>query len=116
MQLTEQCQVQDGVCGIPAPLYLNMQTEFSREKLPQLATTVASVGREARVRERCQGTSQSLNVTCLSITLNIFYTFNLNKLEENQHNLCPWGQYRAETGPCFDTQTVGHTAVTLTEG
>lgn len=115
MQLTEQCQVQDGVCGIPAPLYLNMHTEFSRKKLQQLATTVASMGSEARVRERCQGNSQNLNVTCVGITLNIFYTFNLNKLEENQHNLCPWGQHGAETGPCFDTQTVGHTVVTLTE-
>lgn len=76
---------------------------------------VASMGSEARVRERCQGTSQSLNVTFLAITLNIFYTFNLNKLEENQHNLCPWGQHRAETGLYFDTQTVGDTVVTLTE-
>lgn len=74
-----------------------MRTEISRKKPQQLATTVASVGSQAGVRERCHCPPQGLNVTCAGISLNVSHTFKLNKLEENQQSLCPWGQHGAET-------------------
>lgn len=73
-----------------------MHTEISRKKLQQLATTVASVGSQARVRKRCHCPPQGLNVTCAGIPLNDSHIFKLNKLEENQRSLCPWGQHGAE--------------------